>query len=162
MYDRLNHVRAQTLAREMADALGRTPSNSIFEFESCTAWDCIYNIYFSTPDDYAALDARMTALGKLNLRVTTASMMSGAGPLLNLMNGALDRTRIRGRLIVTSGTYIEPGYSDWFLQNEKNEIVSYISLYATKDGRVSYMFDGKSIANDNIVYLYVVVNPHKY
>jgi hypothetical protein len=157
----LAHYRAQSFAREIADTLGRTPGNSIVDFESCGMFTCGYNVYFASPEDHASMDARVRAPSKLDLRVGLASPGGSGNSLLDI-NSDLDRTQIRGRLTVTStSTYREPTFSYWTLQNERGETVCRIWLYWTRDTGVTYLFDGKPIPNSNIVHLYTEVSPIK-
>ncbi len=159
---RLARERAQALAQEIADALGRTPDNSIVEFRLCGMFTCVYNVYFSSPEGFAGMDARVHALSKLNLSVALASPLGSSNPLLINMNDDLGRTPIRGRLTVTSpSTYREPVNSYWNLQNERGETVCRIYLYRTQDTGVTYRFDGKPIPNSNIVHLYTLVSPER-
>jgi len=158
----LAHQRAQALAQQIADALGRTPADHIVEFESCGMFTCVYNVYFASPEDFAGMDARVHALSKLNLRVGLTAETEHVVPLLNVMNDDLNRTPIRGRLTVTSpSTYREPVNSYWNLQNERGETVCRIYLYRTQDTGVTYRFDGKPIPNSNIVHLYTLVSPER-
>jgi hypothetical protein len=158
----LAHYRAQALARQVADALGRTPANGIVEFESCGMFTCVYNVYFASPDDLAGMTPRVLALSKLHLSVGLPAPLSSGNPLLNIMNGGLDQTRIRGRMTVTStSTFREPADYYWTLQNEQGETVCRIWLYRTKDSGVTYLFDGKPLPNSNIVHVQTEVNPTK-
>jgi hypothetical protein len=156
----LAHYRAQAFARQVADALGRTPGNSIVDFESCGMFTCVYNVYFTSPDEFATMTPRVLALNKLNLRVQLPYGTGTGNPLINIMNGDLERTRIRGRLTVSpTGTLREPGGTDWYLQNEQGATACRVWLYFTKGA--TYLFDGKPLPNANIVHVEIEVNPIK-
>ena len=160
--DLLIHQRAQALAQQVADALGRTPANEIVEFRNCGMVVCGYDVYFTSSEEFAGTDARAHALTKLNLSVGYGTPSDSANPLLNSLNGDLDRTPIHGRLTVTStSTYREPVYSYWVLQNERGETICRIYLYRTKDTGVTYLFDGKPLPNTNIAQVETLVNPTK-
>jgi hypothetical protein len=155
---RLAHERAQALARQVADALGRTPANQIVEFESCGMFACGYNVYFASPEDPAGMDARVRALGALHLRVGLAVARGSGEPLLNGINGALGQDRLT---VTSPSTYSEPDYTYWDLQNEQGQTVCRIWLYWTRDTGVTYLFDGKPVPKSNIVRLYTEVSPIK-
>jgi hypothetical protein len=153
----LREQRAQALAQQIADGLGRMPADRIVDFRSCGMFTCYYHAYFTSPEDFAGMDARVHALGTLHLRVGLASPSGGQRSLLGV-----DSELGRGRLTATSaGPYREPGFSSWTLLNERGETVSYIYLYRTQGTGVTYRFDGKPLPNANIVELYTDVNPSK-
>jgi hypothetical protein len=154
---RLAHQRAQEFAQQVADALGRTPANQIVEFESCGMFACGYNVYFTFPEDFAGLDARVHTLSTLHLRVGLASTGGGIEPLLDV-NSFMGRTRLTA---TSASPYREPGFSYWTLQNERGETACRLWLYYTKGTGVTYLFDGKPLPNANIVRLYTEVSPRK-
>jgi hypothetical protein len=157
--DQLAHQRAQALAQQVADALGRTPANQIVDYKLCGGLfiSCGYHVYFAFPEGFAGMDARVRAMSKLNLRVGLADEFDSGNPLLDI-NGDLNMVQIRGRLTVTSTSpYREPVFSYWILQNEQGETVGRIWLYHTRDTGVSYLFDGKPLPNSNIVHVFTLV-----
>jgi hypothetical protein len=128
-----DQAHAQAFAQQIADALGRTPANSIVDFRSCGMIDCHYNVLFHTPDDQASLDARVHALSMLNLKVQGFGPNCGADPL-NIVNGGLLQIQIRGRLDVAPfSRYRDPAGFEWSLQNERGEDIGSICLWMTKD-----------------------------
>jgi hypothetical protein len=149
--------RTQALAQQLAAALGRTPADAIVEFQSCGIVNCLYNVLFTSPEDFAGLDARLRALGPLHLRVGLAFPGGGNRPLLDV-NGGLGRERLTA---ASAGPYREPGFAWWTLLNERGETVAYIYLYHTQGTGVTYRFDGKPLPDANIVYLYTLVSPEK-
>jgi hypothetical protein len=149
--------RAQALAQQVADALGRTPADQIVEFKSCGMFTCYYHVFFTSPEDFAGMDARVHALGKLHLSVGIVSPGGGGRSLLGV-NADLGRTRLTA---ASAGQYREPDFSWWTLLNERGETVSYVYLYRTQGTGVTYRFDGKPLPNANIVELYTEVNPSK-
>jgi hypothetical protein len=149
--------RTQALAQQVADALGRTPADAIVDFRSCGMIDCVYNVYFASPEDPAGMDARVRALSKFNLHVGLADPRASGDPLLNQMNGALGRDRLT-TIPSPSG---EPDSTYWTLQNERGETVGRVWLYWTRDRGVTYLFDGKPIPKSNIVRLYIQLSPSK-
>ena len=137
--NQLTEQRARELAQQVADALGRTPADAIVDFRSCGMITCYYHAYFTSPEDFAGMDARVHALGTLHLSVGIASPSGGQRSLLGV-----DSELGRGRLTATSaGPYREPGFSSWTLLNERGETVSYIYLYRTQGTGVTYRFDGR-------------------
>jgi hypothetical protein len=156
--NQLADQRAQALRQQVADALGRTPSDQIVEFESCGMFDCIYHVYFTSPEDPTGMDARVRALSKLHLRVGLAVARGSGESLLSGMNGALNQTRLT---VTSPSTYKEPFYNYWDLQNEQGNTVCRIWFYLSKDTGVTYLFDGKPLPNANIVHLYALVFPTK-
>jgi|GEM_PF-3496260 len=166
--DQAANLRARTLAQAMAETLGRTPSNNLVEFLSCGAFRCTYDVYFTSPDDFNGMNARVPGLIKENnLKLRYATPQNFPGMLMNI-NGDLDRTSLKGRLVGTvisgtaraDGTDFEPAYSYWDFLNENGLYVAEVSLYLVKDGRVKYAFNGKPITG-NIGYVRVYVNPSK-
>jgi hypothetical protein len=128
--------RAQALAQQVADALGRTPTDRIVDFRSCGMITCYYHAYFTSPEDFAGMDARLHALGTLHLSVGIVSPGGGGRSLLGV-NAELGRTRL------TASPYREPDFSSWTLLNERGETVCSIYLYRTQGTGVTYRFDGR-------------------
>jgi hypothetical protein len=156
--NQLTEQRARELAQQVADALGRTPADAIVDFRSCGMFACGYNVYFTSLEDFAGMDARLHALSTLHLHVGIVAPGGGIRPLLD-MNGELGRTRLTAS---SASPYREPGFSSWTLLNEQGETVCSIYLYNTKNTGVTYLFDGKPLPNANIVELYTDINPSKW
>ena len=155
--NQLTEQRARELAQQVADALGRTPADAIVDFRSCGMFTCYYHVFFTSPEDFAGMDARLHALGTLHLSVGIVSPGGGGRSLLGV-NAELGRTRLTA---ASAGQYREPGFAWWTLLNERGETVSYVYLYRTWDTGVTYRFDGKPLPNANIVELYTDVDPSK-
>ncbi len=150
------------LARDLADAFGRTPANSITEFQGCGMMECRYEVWFTTEDGYDAVNARIAREISSRGLVTGRVFGVSIGPsVVNDLNGSLPQTsHAQDRLIVISGTHTLSENARWELMNQMGQIHARITFYVTKGTGAEFIFGSKPLTG-NIIAVEVYVNPRK-
>ena len=151
------------LARDLADAFGRTSANSVVEFQSCGMMECRYQVWFTTEEGKEAAGARIVG------EISSRGLMTGrqfpypiGQSVLNDLNGALPQTATasKDRLVLTSGSYSASNMAEWELVNRLGEVTAAVKLYVTKDSGASFAF-GSKVLSGNIMLVMIYVNPRK-
>ncbi len=139
------------LATALADKLGRTPANMVVEYQGCGATVCHYDVYFTTPDDFAALNDQIKRVAsELGLSAPDGTEHVASGDIANNMNSDLSTTSIKSRLKIAAGVYQRLPSSMWTIANSRGQYVATITLFWVRDSGTTYEFDGKSF-NSNLL-----------
>lgn len=139
------------LATTLADKLGRTPANMVVEFQGCGATVCHYDVYFTTPDDFAALNSQIKRVtGELGISAPDGTEHVANDDIVNDMNSDLSTTSIKGRLKIAAGVYQQLPSSMWTIANNHGQRVATITLFWIRDSGITYEFDGKTF-NSNML-----------